>query len=765
MEQYKIDRLKEIKREVEDFHPILHSLFNKMPDITRVEYNQGNREMGADFVLEKSDNLLDETCYVGVIVKVGKILQNHQEINRQIEECDIDRFFNGGKIKISISEIWVVTNESITANAQEKINHYYRTKNVRFIDYSKLGRLMDKYYPEFWTDTNQVLCEYIRKTHEQIVTTLRSSSLGDTSNIYIEPRLSKIDDDYSSKTQRIRKRQKSFSIDEILELESCVLIEGSMGTGKSSLLQKLMEKRSTPENLQTHKTIPILVSFKEALELGEDAIKKLIDKTSSAAKISKDEYNFLIGIDAIDEVELDESSRASALQNLSTQSRAFENTKLICTSRGSENPQEKASTSKYFTRFQILPLSIGQVLQLIEQICRSVDIKSKLQNDLRNSQLFKVLPRTPISAILLGKLLNEDQKEIPSTMTELYSKYMELVLGRWDMTKGLQSQKEYEIIENASTEIAKHLIEHNRAKLTIDEAKYFFENYTKTRNLKIDVNILFKKFLSKSDLVSFNENTNFFAFKHRTFTEFFYAKSLHRENNAVIDEKIYDPYWSTSYFFYIGIKRDCPELIDAINSMQISNDLRRLLKIVNNGNFLLAAYLTPYNHITNGVDESYTEAARYLKETFDGNISNPLSNLTKMHALCLITKCLNDTFRFEYFKEAIGYTATDVTYTKNPTELDFLKLFLLRNTSLELGETTAFDTLLEEHNDELPVYLRLAIQHETEDSGKETSIVTRFNKKLTKQLKSSGNTRTLINKLYKIPLNKQNLALPDQSKY
>lgn len=102
MEQYKIDKIKGLKNEVSDLHPILHALFGKMNNVTRVEYNQGPHEKGADFVLEKNDSILDEVVYVGVIVKVGKILQNHSEIERQIDECDMDRYFNGGKTKITI---------------------------------------------------------------------------------------------------------------------------------------------------------------------------------------------------------------------------------------------------------------------------------------------------------------------------------------------------------------------------------------------------------------------------------------------------------------------------------------------------------------------------------------------------------------------------------------------------------------------------------------------------------------------------------------
>lgn len=82
--------------EVKQFHPVLNVLLRRLPHVQNVEYRQGLNEMGADFVIEKTDQTLLQTVYVGVIVKTGKILQNHAEIERQIEECEIERSFCGG---------------------------------------------------------------------------------------------------------------------------------------------------------------------------------------------------------------------------------------------------------------------------------------------------------------------------------------------------------------------------------------------------------------------------------------------------------------------------------------------------------------------------------------------------------------------------------------------------------------------------------------------------------------------------------------------
>jgi len=57
---------------------------------------------------------------------------------------------------------------------------------------------------------------------------------------------------------------------------------------------------------------------------------------------------------------------------------------------------------KNYVRYQLVALSISQVVAFVEKICNNLNIKSKLLKDLNKSTLLKTLPRTPISAILLN---------------------------------------------------------------------------------------------------------------------------------------------------------------------------------------------------------------------------------------------------------------------------------------------------------------------------------------------------------------------------
>lgn len=658
MDNYKIERIKNIKDEVNEFHPFLQVLLNKLPLIDGVEYKQGANEMGADFLLTKRDETLNDIEYIGCIVKVGQIKQDHSEINRQIEECEIERTIEGGVRKVFISEIWVITNGSITSNAQDKIHHKYKNKNIKFINGEKIVNLIDKYYHEFWTDIDINIGEYLRKTREASDVIGNSSNLIDLNktDVYVDQYLTKrvTKRSFVQKTKIIRT-----TINEVIKNDNFIVLEAMMGTGKSTLIGRLAKSYTESENFNANRILPIIITAKEIQESYQTDITKLVEETKKHHKIDG-EKGYVILIDGLDELKVTSSERLEFLQDLYTSGRTHPSIKVVVTSRSIDDPELEAEIDKIFNRYDLCPLTIKQVVTLVDKFCKNGQVKSRLSKDLDKSHLFRVLPKTPISAILLAKLLNESVQEIPSTMTELYSKFMELVLGRWDMDKGLQSQREYDIINNVTINIAKFVLENSLIEISIGDAKNIYDEYTAPRNFQIDKEKVFNKLLEKVEVFKINRSKNTIGFRHRTFAEYFYALGMSRDNSAIINEEIYDLYWNTSYFFFIGMKRDCPELINAIDNIEFASGKGRLLKIFNTGNFLLAAYLTPYDYIKKSTIQSFREAAVLYCDILSSKDDNPLKSLTAIQLLCIFTNSLCDTFGYDFFSDSLEERSLDL---------------------------------------------------------------------------------------------------------
>lgn len=85
MSKTTLEKVRQIKDEVKELHPLLEKLFQKMPRYIEMDYTQGNREMGADFVIARKSDTFGSTEYIGVVAKVGDIKQNFTEVERQID--------------------------------------------------------------------------------------------------------------------------------------------------------------------------------------------------------------------------------------------------------------------------------------------------------------------------------------------------------------------------------------------------------------------------------------------------------------------------------------------------------------------------------------------------------------------------------------------------------------------------------------------------------------------------------------------------------
>jgi hypothetical protein len=747
MDANKTHRIANLKHEVNDLHPVLKVLLKRLPGISNVEYTQGPTEMGADFVLTKKDETLGGEEYIGCIVKVGQIKQDHSEIIRQIDECGIKRTIEGGKKEIYLTELWVISTGNITAGAQRKIHDKFNNKNIKFISGERLTILIDNHYPEFWRDVTVEVGEYLRRI-EQVAAEL--SGAGNSINAgngvdYIPQTLQPI---ITKRKLNIEtQKSKRISITEAISRNTYILIEAQMGTGKSTLLAQTAKIYTNSENFNFENTLPILLSSKELMTKYNSDASRAISEAIDASGV-EDCQSCVLLIDALDELKIGADKRLEFLIDIYNSTKHLSNIKVVITTRNIDNPEHEADIEKTFSRFRLCSLTIKQVVSLVGSYCKDRKITEKLSKDISKSNLFRKLPKTPISAILLAKLLNENIQEIPSTMTELYEKYMELVIGRWDMDKGLQSQREYDVLLNVIINASGMIMENSLLELPIGDLKSIFNEYVDDRNLSIDKENIFRALIHKSEIFSINERNQTIRFRHRTFTEFFYAKGLNRDSTAKIDENVYDLYWSTSYFFYLGLRRDCPEILGSLNEITFSDSKYELLKLFNHGALLLAAYLTPYRIIEESVANSFQEAARLYDNLVSIKINSPLTKLSNIQLLCVFTKLLCDNYSYEYFIPALKSRAQDLFTTPNADDRDFAELFFIDSVLMTIDDAAAYDKLIQNYGKLIPISIQAGIMEHSRDESKESPIVKKFVKNFKKNIKTNTNLHQLLIEMY-----------------
>ncbi len=745
--------LDNISDETKELHPLLEKLLRKLPDVMEVEYTHGPDEMGADFVLSKRDSSLGITSYVGIIAKLGKIHQDFTDIERQIKECDVERTFQSGKKKISIDEIWVIATANITGGAKKKILTQYSTRKIIFIAQEKLIELIDKFFPAFWSQIDVSIADYLSGLTQKTKQNDISFSLVqiDGAPFYIDQDVYEVP---NLSYKKMKFKRKKVRIHNEIQKQKLILIEGGMGSGKSKLLRELVYHYGNPAIFKQTELIPVYISATEFVDKHEAKIAVVIQNIVSKDVFDKiDKPRFLIFVDGLDEKNLSFDEINQLLSNISNQLAELDNVKLLITTRYLKALEQAEVTTKSVARYELPPLSFAKTIEFLKRICIQLNTSSRLLEDLRKSQLFRELPKSPMAAIILARLINENPKELPSNMTELYSQYLELMLGRWDIDKGLQSLKEFNALEKIVMELAQSFVNYELDYLTITDAKNIIKDYLQQRNLGLDSEELFEKLVKRSEILVLGDQGQKVYFKHRTFAEYFYARFMSLSDKFDLADKVFTIYWAEIVFFYFGLKTDAPELLTEINNLNPKSEVERWLKIINMSSYVLAAHSTPYNVVNEIMYQTVLSAAILYKDIVDKKITSPLQQLSTMANLFLMQLIMRDSYSYEFFKPAIEDAALKIDYSELEAEIKAFALYFLDVTNIEMGAGESFDFLLKKYKEEIPVELALAIGFEKDNLKQKTKLMRKQDKRIRKML-GTYKQKKILDDLYDVPVRK-----------
>ncbi len=752
MYENKVERINNISDEVDELHPIISSLLGVLPSVISHEYTHGSREMGADFVFEKQDEVLLRTSYVGIVVKIGKISQDTTKIEQQIDECFlIERFYNSGKKKIYISEVWVMTTQNISENAKQKIFEKFKNRKIEFISGHDLIALIDKYVPTFWSNIEVKTGLYLEKLRtENHKENLQSSIIvvGDAP-IYIENDVIEYVRIPKRMNPRFFKTNKKIDPIDAIENNRFVLLEGDMGSGKSSLLRKIIDHYCSPEIYLTKKCIPIRCTYAELYVDHNNSLENLVKSSVDADLLSKAaDSKIIIFLDAFDELEIESDERKKHIEELIRQSESSNyNLHITLASRDLDD-----FDSQIFGvyRLQIPPLTLSKTVNFIQEICKTMNLSKKIFDDISRSQVFRMLPQNPISAILLARLINDNSADLPSNLTELYAKYTELSLGRWDINKGIKSEKEYEAVQNILMNIAEFMLDNNVPKLSLTEAREKFRDYLSERNLNLDHDALLNKLIKRSDIIYGSIEDNIFMFKHKTFLEYLYALKKIRTDGMPMSEKIFNLYWMNSYFFYLGLKKDAPLQLTEISDMVPKSEIEKFVKIINFPDILLAAYSTPYQTTHRLLDKVITEFSEFYLRIVSGKTKSFLSSMPQIVLLFMFQSIFRRKYSYDYLKKSLKEISKDLASADDA--LSMYKLYFCVVALIELGEYAELEYFSKKMKN-LPLEVYFAISHEKIDKTKGLEFGKAL-KKFEKVVNKTTEFKKRINQMIDDPIDK-----------
>jgi hypothetical protein len=705
-----------IDDEVNVLHPLLSHLLRQIPRVQGVEYKHGTNEKGADFVVARTDEALGLTHYIGVVAKIGRILQNFDDVARQIEECQLPRTIEGGLKQVRLSEVWVINTAGISRNAQDKINDKYKTQKINFIDGEKLTTLVDKYAEYFWfnvpTDVGSYLQDLSRrlKSLDAELSILKGLNCAD---FYVAPEIQEFSRPLYSRHSRPQ-RPRLVSLTELVRKESVSFLEADMGFGKSKTARSIAMHYSAPERFKQYAVIPVFLTFRHLAETGSTLAQALTEATASYFRIADyPKAEFLFVIDGVDEAIGKSADWKERLQATIKEAKTTSNFHALLTSRPLRLLDEPVSLYGDSTRYELRPLSVQKLLSFVEQACASLSLPKRLFEDLQKSDLFKQLPQSPIAAALLSRLLAQNTNDLPSNLTELYAKSIENLLGRWDIEKGGCTEKEYRDAERVTLVLAEYIVANQLPHMNYAEAISMVHDWHKQRNTNVPITSLKERVFEKSGIFLIDHDQGTVTFRHRSFGEFLLAQALQRKNKPVLPGESFSPYWIYVQYFYTGLLGDCEEHLHALLAHSPKNEGEAWLKILLMPDYFLAGYQTPYSLVEENLYKLFIEAAELYSHIRSGQSKTKISELPEMHLLWFFQRVIRSCFEYEFFRKCITTTLLKIDQEMIDVKTKEIALFFASCYAAELGDASGFEYLLRHYTtDKLQLSVALAIRLE-----------------------------------------------------
>lgn len=754
--QQKKKRISGMHDEVHELHPFLQAFFRKLPMVNDVRYTHGTQEFGADFVLTKTDPSTERVRYVGVVVKAGQINQSSiTELDRQIDECrSIPRTAEHGLKSVHIGEVWVVGNDTISNNAKEKIRAKYRGVTIEFFDADDLVERIDKHAKFLWENVPTGISQYLVGLDERLSAEESTSHLlGNIDNIpEIELELSPVELD-KFKKRRQRKKVDLVRLQDEIDSRTVVIIEGDMGAGKSHLLRALGRQFTSLDMFETRRYVPVHISYPRLVKEFGGSTQNCIDSSLGEAvkDLSEIDHKIILLIDGLDEVTPDPEESIDAIAKLISQVREHENQKLILTTRPNASDRTNYATAPDVRHIEIRPLTLGKIVQFVRDICTAANLPSRFIDDVNNSELFRQLPQNPIAAQLLTRLLLERRDELPQSLTELYKKSMELMLGRWDESKGLADQQEYDVSRRVFGRVADFVLRNRLSVIAAADVSRTLQEYLSERNLVVDRARIESRMFERSGILHKDDKAGTVIFRHRSFAEYLFAEHHLGENDLGTDIHPFKGYWANVYFFWIGLKGDCEEILQKILSTPCADSDEQLVRLFLTPQYLMAGNLTPYSLTRKSVSRLFLEAAELYHSGLKGNGPEFVSRLSPMQFLWLLTFVIRRRYGYKFFKPALDDAAIEICESLAPRFIKATALFFAASTANDLGADEPFELLLEQFKlSEIPITVSLAIGAESQelDQGRMSRSLKAFGKKLRQMITVDKGGRHSVDALF-----------------
>ena len=674
-----------------DLHVELKELFQTMQSDYTVEITHGSQEFGKDLVIVKSDKFGNEV--VGVVVKCGHI-KGKTLGDVDTLKCRVDNVFSKAEEKrmdeiksqiqqalehpaemksyledLPVTKVYVVLAGTFSSNARKRLTSELPDK-IEIFDINWLIEKFTEFYPSVYFQSRKI--NFLEKKINELEENHHRAKSGKNLSEYfvnplIQPLGAAMEFDAEKLKTVIKKKKHPFS--ELLDItrqRKRLILSGDPGTGKTGAMAKLTIDRyqdaykdllKKPGKSNEKVTIPLFVHARAFLK--SDSVDSLLT-TYFESEETKDSFKVdLLVVDGLDEIE--PSNRPNVIDKLDAFSEEM-NYSYILTTRKIDLIN---TLPEKYAKYELLPFEYNQALKLVSKLVKDKKVLEAMRESLEKIQAQILL--APLSLMLLIELVEEvkDHEEIPASVTELYDRFFDMVLGSEDRKKGIQILFEYHIKKKFIGELAYHEFwEKNRLEIPKADFQTFLDSYaTKYRLMPRRLDDFVKE-LERAGILNLREEI---IFKHRSFLDYFAAYYVHEKrgdiadlNNLVVNT-YFDDIWSEVAFYYIGLRREITQdLLEKIYAYQSDNPTVDLYKLLG-GRLMQAGWYSTSEQYAYCIEEAINYVPRVHKhfhEIITSSDSNVPGIVSDFITFGLTDFSFNSAFLANHIKDVLKKLVT-----------------------------------------------------------------------------------------------------------
>ncbi len=495
--------------------------------------------------------------------------------------------------------------------ARQHILDSVKSPNITFWDSDDLVPMIDEHLPELWLGIEADMLPYFNAI-ERLVCGDQAFNAEDGHDGIL---LGAADDKSfvalslhwtTTKKRKVRGRYEEFPHFEELPLASIinhksrrVLILGEGGSGKSTGLKRIaleLARRALEED--TGYRIPILMKAVDIsrtkpislLSYADDSTRAL-SGSQKACFTDKDltAGRLIILIDGLDEVgsPLD---RSALLELIDVFLSANPTCQVILTSRPYRFVSESLDLKRY-DEFRVSPINWKQAEKIVRTVTAAKKVpQAQAHEFLRRLEKIHGFELNPLLVTVFAATTDFTKQDIPANITELFKKFTELMLGRWDERKGLRQQYQAPLKDFVLTRLAFHMHSHHKVSIARLEAVEIVSEELVRRGHEEDVPNLLDEIFERSGI--FRVMGNEIEFRHHLLQEFFAGRGI--SDPDAVYQLIHDDWWKRALVFFFGERADSISLLASTAKSTQGLEPSRLLEAATTvGLAMQACYMSP----------------------------------------------------------------------------------------------------------------------------------------------------------------------------